>query len=96
MLGQSQGNREGGAERAEEALLQEMYDDFGHGNESVKPDAVRSFDTVLDAWSKSASPEALEQRRDEHILSRRMLEHIESGELHDTEEAQRCKLQHCE
>ena len=37
-----------------------------------------SFNTVLDAWSKSASPEATQ--RAEQILSR-MHQHFESGEV---------------
>ena len=54
-----------------------MYNDSVNRNEPAKSD-VLSFNTVLDAWSKSASPEA--PQRAEQILFR-MLKHFESGEL---------------
>jgi pentatricopeptide repeat protein len=58
-------------------LLKALYNAFVNGDESVKSD-VRSFNTLLDAWSKSGSSTA--PRRAEQILSR-MLKHLESGVL---------------
>jgi hypothetical protein len=56
----------GKAERAE-TLLEEMNSDYLDGNDSSKPN-VRSFNTLLDAWSKSRYRDS--SQRPEAILER--------------------------
>jgi pentatricopeptide repeat protein len=68
--------KRGQAKKAE-ALLQEMYDDYYHGNESARPN-LRAFAVVLNAWSKSRFPDA--PQRAEDILKKMRQLHA-SGEL---------------
>jgi pentatricopeptide repeat protein len=58
--------RAGQAEHAE-TLLKVMYSDYLDGNDSAKLDVI-SFSIVLDAWSKSGSPES--PHRAEAIIER--------------------------
>jgi hypothetical protein len=58
------------ASRAE-ALLQEMYEEsFLRGNKEIQPN-LRTFNTVLSAWSKSTAPKNVESAE---ALLRKMIE----------------------
>ena len=67
----------GNAKRAD-LLLQQMYQEYAvEHNHDVKP-GIRTFNTVLSAWSKSHQPDALEHAQ---ALLRKMRELYESGLL---------------
>jgi hypothetical protein len=67
----------GNAERAD-LLLQQMYQEYAmEHNHDVKP-GIRTFNTVLSAWSRSADQDAVEHAQ---ALLRKMRELYESGLL---------------
>ena len=49
--------KQGNALRAE-AMLERMTNDYKSGNQNAKPN-LRTFNSLMDAWAKSTSPEAI-------------------------------------